>query len=335
MAKKTDSDDTTGQIQKMKAKYDLIPSVREIVSSGVLGLDLVTHIGGIPRGCIMDLYGEEGLGKTTLALTMIGERVRNKERCAYIDVEHRLNPDLVSIAVGEDWDQYLDILQPKNAESALNEVVELSKMPDIRMIIVDSVAALIPEHCIENVEKEQTAEISRMMASHLKGISRYNYEYGSITVYINQIRSRPMVIGPVTSQPTGGRALKFYASLRLNIIRNSYIRGDEQIDGQRMDIILEKNTFAAPHGRTTMSIIYGEGIDKMRDVIDWAMKLGITTQSSSWFKYPYIENGEEKEVKCNGEEAFVIALQPLYQQLYDQVKATYLKSREKNKDVNN
>jgi len=321
------------KIEELKEQYDF-PSQgpRVIVPSGCLTLDLASRLGGVPRGCTIDLYGEEGLGKTTLALTLVSERIKAKERCVYLDVEHRLDPELIGIICGDDWEEYMSVMQPKDAESALTEVIELTKIPEVKMIVLDSVAALVPKHCMDENEKEQTAEIARLMSSHLKMVSPIRYNNQTILLYINQIRSRPMVIGPVTSQPTGGRALKFYSDLRLNIIRNTFIREGEHVAGQKVDLMVEKNRFGPPHGRATMSIIFGTGLDKMRELIDWGLDLAIIRKSSSWYYYEEtLEDGTKKEYKGNGEVALIEQIMPIYDKIAAQIRATELGKDNKEK----
>jgi recombination protein RecA len=311
------ADNIAKQLDAIRDKHDLPPKpVREIVSSGSLGVDLATRLPGFPRGVIVDLYGSEGLGKTTWALTMIAERIKHKERCVYIDVEHRINPDLVDIIIGES--DLFTILNPKDGDAALAELQALAAIPEIKMIVMDSVAALIPKAALDNPDKSYTAAVAIAMNDALKRLSITVYANDAIVLFINQVRSTPMSFGPMNNQvPTGGRALKFYASLRMHMVSNAALKVGDQIIGQKVDIIMSKNSYRAPHGRTSLNIMFGEGVDKFRDVLDWALEYDIVHKSSSWYTYGGI--------KANGETAFIKEMGPVYEEICAAVKAECIK----------
>lgn len=311
------SDSVLKQLAALRDKHDLPPKpIRDIVSSGSLGVDLATGLPGFPRGVIVDLYGSEGLGKTTWALTMVAERIKCKERCVYIDVEHRINPDLVDIIIGDS--ELFTILNPKDGDAALTELQELAKIPEIKMIVMDSVAALMPKVALDNPDKSYTAAIAIAMTDAMKRLAITVYQNDAIALFINQVRSAPMTFGPPNNQiPTGGRALKFYSSLRMHMVANSPLKTGGVIIGQKVDVIMAKNSYRAPGGRTTLNIVYGQGIDRFRDALDWALEYGIVDKSSSWYSY--------KDIKENGEDAFVQKMGPVYEEICETVKAEYAK----------
>ena len=296
--------------------------VRGVVSSGVMGVDFLTYLPGIPRGCVIDLFGEEGLGKTTLALTLVAERLLHKEPCAYIDMEHRLNQALIDIVVPINSD-LLRIQHPKDGESAIKEIMHLADAGQHKMIVLDSVAALVPEDAM-NLNEEASnspAKIARLMSESLRALATLAYKHDTILLFINQMRSRPMMMGP-SRAPTGGSALKFYASLRLEIMRDMPIRQGEKVIGQRVKLQAVKNSFGPPNFYTALSVVYGEGVDKVRDLIDLGIELGVITKSSSWFEY--------KDLKANGEIALSAKIMDGYfRSLRDDVKAAWDERRAK------
>jgi recombination protein RecA len=296
-------------IEDLQEEHDLPPKpIREYVTSGVLSLDLATKVPGIPRGCLIDLFGEEALGKTTLALTIAAERIKRGEHCVYLDIEHRMNPDLASGIIG-DTDKFA-IMHPKHGDAAMDELHALAAEPEVRLIIVDSVAALIFKAALENPDKSYNAAIALEMSNALKRLAITVYQSDCIVIFINQMRSKVMTYGPVTAAPTGGKALKFHTSLRMHMTQNAPIRVGESIIGQRVDITMVKNSYRKPFGKCTLPIIYGEGVDKMRDLLDMALATEVVDKSSSWYSY--------KDIKENGEAAFAKAIVPHYAEIFEE-----------------
>ena len=296
MSDKPKVDKVGEEIDDIAKKYDLEHKpIREAVSTGVLGVDFVTELPGIPRGTIIDLFGAESLGKTTFALTMIADRVEHGEHCVYMDIEHRLQRKLVDIVIPINND-LMKFTEPRHGQAAMEELLRLSSNRGVKMIVVDSVAALFDEGALDpDNESKAQAKVARMMSDSLKVLGTVAYDTDTIIVFINQMRDRPMVIAGPTRAPTGGNALKYYSSLRFELQRDSPIKRGERIIGQRVRLIAVKNSFGAPGVRAPMSIIFGEGVDKIRDLVDQGIELGVIDKSSSWFRY--------KDIKANGEDS--------------------------------
>ncbi len=256
----------------------------DVIPTGLLSLDKALGIGGIPQGRILEIYGPESSGKTTLTLEIINQAQKAKMNCAFIDAEHSLDPDYakkLGINIGS-----LIFSQPDSGEQALSIVESLIKTNSIDLIIVDSVAALVPQVELDGEMEEQTIGVqARLMSKALRKISGLLNKHNCTIIFINQIR---MKIGVMFGNPEttpGGRALKFYSSIRLEVRASSKITQGSDIVGNEVKIKVVKNKLAPPYKTVITSIQYGEGFDNELDIINLAVRNDIIEKSGSWYSY--------------------------------------------------
>jgi recombination protein RecA len=265
----------------------------ETVSSGALSLDLALG-GGYPKGRIVEIYGPESSGKTTLTLHAIAEIQKQGGTAAFIDAEHALDPAYAR-RVGVDTDNLL-VSQPDNGEQALEIVETLVRSNAVDLVVVDSVAALVPQAEIEGEMGDSHMGLqARLMSQALRKLTGIINKSKTIVVFINQIR---MKIGVMFGNPettTGGNALKFYASVRLDIRRTGQIKSGEEIIGNRTKVKVVKNKIAPPFRAAEFDIMYNEGISKTGDVLDLAVQHGIVGKSGAWFDYADQKIGQGRE----------------------------------------
>ncbi len=257
----------------------------EAISSGSLALDIALGVGGIPRGRITEIYGAEGSGKTTLALHMLAEAQKKGGTAAFIDAEHALDPTYAR-AIGVDIDHLL-LAQPNSGEQALEIVEQLTRSGAIDIIVIDSVAALVPIAEIEGqMGDTQVGLQARLMSQAMRKLASVISQTRTIVVFINQIRA---LIGTSRFEPStttsGGRALKFYSSIRLNIWNEAKIEEGTDRIGSRVKVRVVKNKVAPPFKEAQMDIIFGKGIIKERDLINVSDNLGLVTRSGSWYSF--------------------------------------------------
>jgi recombination protein RecA len=257
----------------------------EAVSTGSLALDIALGVGGIPRGRIVEVFGSESSGKTTLALHMIAEVQRRGGTAAFIDAEHALDPKY-SRALGVDLDHIL-LSQPNSGEQALEITEQLTRSGAVDIIVIDSVAALVPTAEIEGqMGDSQVGLQARLMSQAMRKLSGAIAQSKTIVVFTNQIRSviSGTRFGPSTTT-SGGRALKFYASLRLNLWNSGRIEeGTEQV-GTRVSVRVVKNKVAPPFREATFDVIYGKGILRSRDLVNTGEGLEVVSRSGSWYSF--------------------------------------------------
>jgi len=257
----------------------------ETVSTGSLALDIALGVGGVPRGRIVEVFGSESSGKTTLALHLIAEVQRRDGTAAFIDAEHALDPTYTR-ALGVDLDHIL-LSQPNSGEQALEITEQLTRSGAVDIIVIDSVAALVPTAEIEGqMGDSQVGLQARLMSQAMRKLSGAIAQSRTIVVFTNQLRS--MIsgsrFGPTTTT-SGGRALKFYASIRMNMWPSGKIEeGSEQI-GTRVNVRVVKNKVAPPFREATFDIIYGHGILRSRDLLNTAEQLRLVTRSGSWYSF--------------------------------------------------
>ncbi|RLE37313.1 recombinase RecA [Candidatus Acetothermia bacterium] len=264
----------------------------ETVPTGSLALDIALGVGGIPRGRIIEIFGAESSGKTTLALHMIAEVQRREGTAAFIDAEHALDPTY-SRALGVDLDHIL-ISQPSSGEQALEITEQLTRSGAVDIIVIDSVAALVPTAEIEGqMGDAQVGLQARLMSQAMRKLSGVISQSKTIVVFTNQIRSAigASRFGPTTTT-AGGWALKFYASLRLQLWNSGRIEEGSERVGTHVTVRVVKNKVAPPFKEATVDVIYGRGIVRSRDLINTAEQIGLITRSGSWYSFGDVRLGQ-------------------------------------------
>jgi recombination protein RecA len=266
----------------------------ESISTGSLGLDIALGIGGLPRGRVVEIYGPESSGKTTLALHTIAEAQKRGGTCAFIDAEHALDP-VYARKLGVNLDELL-ISQPDAGEQALEICDTLVRSGAIDVVVIDSVAALTPRAELEGeMGDNQPGMQARLMSQALRKLTASISKSNTMVIFINQIR---MKIGVMYGSPevtTGGNALKFYASMRLDIRRIGAIKDREEVVGNQTRVKVVKNKLAPPFKQVEFDIMYGEGVSKMGELIDLGVKAGVVEKSGAWFSYDSQRVGQGRE----------------------------------------
>jgi len=266
----------------------------ETISTGSLGLDIALGIGGLPRGRVVEIYGPESSGKTTLALHCIAEAQRRGGICAFIDAEHALDP-VYARKLGINIDDLL-ISQPDTGEQALEIADTLVRSGAIEVLVVDSVAALVPRAELEGeMGDSQPGMQARLMSQALRKLTASISRSNTMVIFINQIRMKIGVMYGSPETTTGGHALKFYASVRLDIRRIGSIKERDETIGNETRVKVVKNKLAPPFKQVEFDIMYGEGISKMGEIIDLGVKAGIVEKSGSWFSYDSQRIGQGRE----------------------------------------
>jgi recombination protein RecA len=281
-----------GSIMKLGQKDSVVET--EVVSTGSLGLDVALGIGGVPRGRIIEVYGPESSGKTTLALHIIAEAQKKGGTCAFVDAEHALDPSYAR-KLGVNLDELL-ISQPDAGEQALEIADTLVRSGAVDVLVVDSVAALVPRAELEGEMGDNHMGLhARLMSQALRKLTGSVSKSKTIVIFINQIR---MKIGVMFGNPettTGGNALKFYASIRMEIRRVGAIKDRDEVVGNQTRVKVVKNKLAPPFKVVDFDIMYGEGVSKMGELIDLGIKAGVVEKSGAWFSYNSTRIGQGRE----------------------------------------
>jgi recombination protein RecA len=266
----------------------------ETISTGSLGLDIALGVGGLPRGRVVEIYGPESSGKTTLALHAVAEAQKSGGTAAFVDAEHALDP-VYAKKLGVDVDNLI-VSQPDTGEQALEIVDTLVRSNAVDILIVDSVAALVPRAEIEGEMGDSHVGLqARLMSQSLRKLTGSISKSKCLVIFINQLR---MKIGVMYGNPettTGGNALKFYASVRLDIRRTGQIKDRDDIVGNTTRVKVVKNKVAPPFKQVEFDIMYGEGVSKIGEILDLGVKAGIVEKSGAWFSCDSIRIGQGRE----------------------------------------
>ena len=266
----------------------------EAISTGSMSLDLATGIGGVPRGRIVEIYGPESSGKTTLTLHIIAEAQKQGGRAAFIDAEHALDPEYAR-NLGVDVDELL-VSQPDYGEQALEITEMLVRSGAVDVVVVDSVAALVPKHEIDGAIGDATVGMqARLMSQALRKLAGVINKTNTTIVFINQLREKIGVMFGNPETTTGGRALKFFASMRIDVRKVESIKSGDQILGNRTRAKIVKNKVAPPFKQAEFDIMYGKGISKAGDVLDCAVTEKILEKAGSWYSFEGNRIGQGRE----------------------------------------
>ena len=275
-------------------EQEVVPSV----STGSLGLDLALGVGGLPRGRVVEIYGPESSGKTTLTLQVIAEAQKRGGTCAFIDAEHALDP-IYAESLGVDTDDLL-VSQPDTGEQALEICDMIVRSGAVDVVVIDSVAALTPKAEIEGEMGDSHVGLqARLMSQALRKMTANIKHSNTLVIFINQIRMKIGVMFGSPETTTGGNALKFYSSVRLDIRRIGAVKEGEEVIGNETRVKVVKNKVAPPFRQAEFQILYGKGINRTGEIVDLAVKQNIVDKSGAWYSYKGDRIGQGKKNACD------------------------------------
>jgi recombination protein RecA len=322
LAALTQIEKTFGKGAVMRMDSNAIPDPVESISTGSMGVDLATGIGGLPRGRVIEIYGPESSGKTTLTLQVIAESQKKGLTCAFIDAEHALDTGYAQ-KLGVNLSELL-LSQPDTGEQGLEIVDALTRSGAVDVIVVDSVAALTPK---AEIEGDMGASLpglqARLMSQALRKLTGAISTTNTMVIFINQLRMKIGVMFGSPETTTGGNALKFYASMRLDIRRTGSVKVGDEVVGNETKVKIVKNKMAPPFKEAHFNILFGEGVSKAGEVIDMAVDLGLVEKSGSWFSRGGERLGQGKDNTAN----FLRSRPELMAELEGLIRASWVKAK--------
>jgi recombination protein RecA len=278
----------------MYLSQDVLTADIEVIKTGSVLLNIALGVGGFPRGRVVEIFGPEASGKTTIALHAIAEAQKQGGIAAFVDTEHALDPSYAS-KIGVQIDRLL-ISQPGSAEEALDIVDALVRTGGVDIVVLDSVAALVPQMELEGGMSDSYIGLqARLMSQALRRLTAYISKTKTVAIFVNQLREKiAMAYGPSETTP-GGRALKFYASVRLDVRRREYLRSGDEIIGALTRIKVVKNKVASPFKEAELELIYGEGISQEGEILSLGETTGVVKKSGSWFSFGEYRLGQGRD----------------------------------------